>query len=334
MFKNVIIKLTNNGHDVSITINTKDILEQLMLTEKVPFLNILKNRRSNNSRFSAMLTLLKKEYCIFKLQRKQRYEIFVGTETALAHIGWIFRIKTFIMVEDDASVIPEAAMLSFPFAQYIVSPVSCDLGRWSEKKISYEGYQKLCYLHPKYFTPLRNKIRGAMRSELRYFMIRVSALSAYHDNRTSGFTLDILRTIVNILKDHGEIIISTEKQLPSEFSQYLFGAKLSEIHHYLYFSDLLIADSQSMCVEAAVLGTPSLRLSDFAGKIGVLEELEHKYKLTYGFNLSETGKLYKKLAELLSVNDLRNIWQARRQKMLSEKIDVTAFWTKLIENAS
>ncbi len=35
-----------------------------------------------------------------------------------------------------------------------------------------------------------------------------------------------------------------------------------------------------MIAEAAVLGTPSIRFNDFVGKLGYLEDLEHKYGLT------------------------------------------------------
>jgi predicted glycosyltransferase len=42
-----------------------------------------------------------------------------------------------------------------------------------------------------------------------------------------------------------------------------------------------------MAVEAAMLGTPSVRFSSFSGKIRVLEELEHTYKLTVGILPSE-----------------------------------------------
>ena len=87
-----------------------------------------------------------------------------------------------------------------------------------------------------------------------------------------------------------------------------------------------------MAVEAALLGTPSIRFNDFAGKISVLEELEHKYGLTYGIPSSQPDRLYSTVRELLSMPSVRGEFQARRQVMLSEKIDVTAFFTWFIEN--
>ncbi|HAF29699.1 MAG TPA: hypothetical protein DCG75_11695 [Bacteroidales bacterium] len=87
-----------------------------------------------------------------------------------------------------------------------------------------------------------------------------------------------------------------------------------------------------MCVEAAVLGTPSLRYSNFAGKIGVLEELEQLYELTYGFPVSKSNALLEKLDNLLKIESIKLLWHQKRDKMLRDKIDVSAFWTWLIDN--
>jgi len=87
-----------------------------------------------------------------------------------------------------------------------------------------------------------------------------------------------------------------------------------------------------MAAETSVLGTSSLRFNDFVGKLGYLEDLEHTYGLTYGIKSSEPEKLINKINELLNMPNLKEEWQNRRQKMLSEKIDVTAFMVWLIEN--
>jgi predicted glycosyltransferase len=104
------------------------------------------------------------------------------------------------------------------------------------------------------------------------------------------------------------------------------------MHHVLAMSSLLISDSQSMSVEAAMLGVPSLRYSSFAGKISVLEELEHKYNLTYGIQIGKEEELMRKLDFLLSMKNLSLEFQTRRQRMHADKIDVTAFMVWFIEN--
>jgi predicted glycosyltransferase len=85
-------------------------------------------------------------------------------------------------------------------------------------------------------------------------------------------------------------------------------------------------------MEAAMLGIPSIRFSDFAGKISVLEELEHVYKLTFGITPDEPQNLLNLIKDLLSNPNLSSEFQTRRQAMLSKKIDVTAFLVWFIEN--
>ncbi len=76
----------------------------------------------------------------------------------------------------------------------------------------------------------------------------------------------------------------------------------------------------------------SIRFNDFVGKLGYLEELEHKYGLTYGIKTSEPEKLFQKIDDLLKIPGLKEKWQKRRQKMLQNKINVTAFMVWFIEN--
>ena len=97
---------------------------------------------------------------------------------------------------------------------------------------------------------------------------------------------------------------------------------------------MLIGDSQTMTSEAAVLGTPAIRCNTFVGKISYLEEEEHKYGLTYGFRPENSDAMFAKIEELIAISDLKKEWQRRRQKMLADKIDVTAFQVWFIENYS
>ena len=82
-----------------------------------------------------------------------------------------------------------------------------------------------------------------------------------------------------------------------------------DIHHVITFASLYIGDSQSMAVEAAMLGVPSIRFNDFAGKISVLEELEHKYGLTYGIKTDQPERLFEKINELLAMPNLKVLKQ-------------------------
>ncbi len=59
---------------------------------------------------------------------------------------------------------------------------------------------------------------------------------------------------------------------------------------------------------------------------------KYKYGLTFGIKTSEPQRLFDKIEELINTPNIKEEWQKRRQKMLSEKIDVTAFMVWFVEN--
>lgn len=56
-----------------------------------------------------------------------------------------------------------------------------------------------------------------------------------------------------------------------------------------------------------------------------------KYGLTFGFHPDDFEKLLQKLNELLKLPDLKEQWQARRQKLLRDKINLAAFMVWFVE---
>jgi predicted glycosyltransferase len=96
------------------------------------------------------------------------------------------------------------------------------------------------------------------------------------------------------------------------------------------FATLFIGDSQTMTSEAAVLGTPALRMNSFAGRISYLEEEERTYHLTYGYRPDQFDKMMSKIDELLAFQDLKKEWLCRRDYMLKEKTDITGFLLQII----
>lgn len=323
-FKNIVKQLRQRKHEILYLIKTKDILEKLLLNDDQEFINILpKGRRS--TREGILIGLLKRDLRLFKIARKEKPDLMIGTDTSLTHVGKILSIPALTVLEDDYYIIKPFAKLTFPFSSKIIAPVSCDCGKWNSKKISYSGYMKLAYLHPNSFQPTQMNSR-------KYFLIRISGLDAYHDFNVDGFKDEILKRLIKLLSPHGEVKLLSENNLGQEFLKYSFNINPNNIHNYLFNAELLISDSQSMTMEAAMLGIPSIRFSDFVGRIGVLEELEHKYKLTFGVHTSEPEKLFQIIYNLLNISNLKKEFQKRRQNMLLDKIDVTAFMVWFIEN--
>lgn len=332
LFKNVIANLsTNKEHTIATVIKSKDVLESLLQSEGINYTNLLPEGRKND-KFSIFKGVLK---CIVRLYKFSKYfkpHILVGTSVEISYVGRFLGIPSINVNEDDFNAVPYYSYLAYPFANYIVAPKSCPTGRWEDKTIHYEGYHELAYLHPNNFKPDRSILKKYINSIRPYSLIRLSSLNAHHDFGISGLSKEVLQGIINKLERTSDVYITSEQVLYPEFKKYQLPVPPQHIHHIISFAKIFIGDSQTMAAEAAVLGVPSIRINDFVGKLGYLDELEKKYQLTFGVKPSEKQNLFTVIDELISNNRLSEEWEFKRDKMLSDKIDVTNFLTWLISS--
>ncbi len=333
LYKNVAKNLKNDGHEVFILIKTKDILEDLLKQSGLPYYNILKEAH-RKSQMGVLYDMLVRDFRILRFVRKHKIDLLTGSTPEVAQVGWMTRKYRVNTGEDDMRIVPLFQKMAGPFVQTMLSPETCDNWKLEPKTVKYAGYHKLAYLHPNQFTPDKSVVEKYFSTERPYFILRFAKLKAYHDiaSDAHGINTEIAQHLIDMLLPHGDVYITSERELEPQFEKYRLQINPLDIHHVLAFAKLYVGDSQSMAVEAAMLGTPSLRFNDFAGKIGVLEELEHKYELTFAIPSSKPQRLYDKVNEWLEMEDLSETFQARRLKMLSDKIDVTAFFTWFIEN--
>lgn len=327
--KHTIKKLREDGNEVRILIKTKDILEQLLKEDGLEYTNIQENVRKN-SKWGILSASLKRTWAVYMEARWFKADILTGTDSSIAQAAWLLRKPAITTLEDDVEIVMNLAKLTYPFTTNILVPTVCRVGKWERKKIGYAGYMKLAYLHPNYFKPDKG-ILAKYGISGKYILVRLAKLSAHHDAGIKGLNTKLVDNIIDIATKNGfKVFISSESGIEERLKPYLLNIKHTDIHHLMAFASLLISDSQSMSVEAAMLGTPNLRYSDFSGRISVLEELEHNYGLTLGIKANEPKRLIVQTEEILSNGSVAAEYQSKRIKMLEEKIDVTAFLTWFI----
>jgi len=326
--KNTYFELKKQGHQVFVTVKEIPAAIDLLNKFEIPF--ILLDRKRDSLLGKALLQIIYNLKTFWLVWRKN-IKIGFGSSTTLAQISKITPMKSVIMDDDDDDVEPLFVKYGHRFADVILSPN--DTRRASPKTIFYAGYHELAYLHPNYFTPNPEILKeiGVTENEP-YFVLRFNAFKAHHDVGVQGLSLENKRKLIQKLEKIGKVFITTERNIDDEFLPYQLKLSSEKIHSLLYYATMFIGDSQTMTSEAAVLGTPSVRCNTFVGKITYLEEEEHKYGLTYGFLPEKSDKMFAKIDEILAEKDLKKSWQEKRQKMLSEKIDVTKFFTWFIEN--
>lgn len=329
-FKHSIKILKDDGNKVRILIKTKDILEQLLKEDGQEYHNIQDTVRKS-TKWGILSASLKRTWAVYREAQKFNADILIGTDSSIAQAGWLLHKPAITTLEDDVDVIKNLARLTYPFSTTILVPMVCSVGKWNKKKIGYEGYMKLAYLHPNYFKPDKDVVEnyGIVG---KYVLIRLAKLTAHHDVGIKGLNRGLVEGIIDLAESNGyQIFISSETEIDEHFLKYQLRIKHTDIHHVMAFASLLISDSQSMSVEAAMLGVPNLRFSDFSGRISVLDELENVYGLTKGIKTNDSKRLIDETEHFFAMQDAKTAFEEKRHRMISDKIDVTGFLTWFIE---
>ncbi len=339
MFKYLAKMLQADGHETQFIISNKDVLEDLLKEDNVPYIKLQQRRNRKKNVLSVMLNgiidMLEKDFLLLKHVRRSRPDIMLGTDISIGHVSMLTQIPSLFFNEDDYEINKAACILSYPFVSGIIAPDVCNVGKlFKRKKISYCGYQKLAYIHPNYFNADRQIVIQNVGKEDSFFIIRLVSLTAGHDisGKHCGLDNDTLAQLISILEPKGKVFISSERALPKEFHDYQLNVSPSKIHHLMQYATLFIADSQSMCFEAGLMGVPYIRFNDFVGKISVLNQVENKYHLGYGVKTTEVDKLLELSRTLIEQPDLKEQWKQKKNHLLKEKINVNLFWKWLIEN--
>jgi uncharacterized protein len=334
LFKNVILSLKEKKHNVIVLIKKKDILQYLLEKSQIEFINIQPGGRGD-SKFGIALGLLKRNWSVFWSCRKHRPDLMIGTSAEITHVGKVLNIPSIVVNEDDYDAVPLFTKFAYPWADHILAPVSCPTGpvggEWEKKTVHYDGFHELAYLHPDFFSPTKDNLIGKIDFTRPFAIMRFAKLTAHHDEGKHGLSTKVVQSVIDILGDKYNVYITSERELESEFEPYRINFDPIHIHHALYFADMYIGDSQTMAAEAAVLGTPAVRFSDFVGKLGYLSEIEDVYNLGFGIKTFAPDELYKVVSELVRNPNTKRIWKGRREKLLKEKINVSRFIVDLIE---
>jgi uncharacterized protein len=338
VFKYTVIKLRQLGLTVLYVIREKDVLEKLLISENVEYVKISEKSTRKSNVFSVIsngiIELINQDFSLFKLVKKWKPNLMIGTDIAITHIGSLLGIPSFVFNEDDYEINRLFCRSAYPFATKIIAPNVCSVGKFQKKKISYNGFQKMAYLHPDYFQPNRNQVKEIFRKNEKYFVVRLVSLTSGHDieGKHTGLSEPIVDSLIKELRPHGMIYISSETKLNKKYEEFRLNIEPNKMHHIIAFASIFIGDSQTMCAEAGLLGTPFIRYNDFVGKIGYLNEIENKYGLGFGITTNKPKMVLEKTRSILSIPNSKIIWQEKKEKIFKDKIDVAQWYTDLIVN--
>lgn len=330
LYRNFIWEMEKRDHQFWITVKNVLSSKKLLQLYGIPFIEIGDKK---DSLLGKALSQLKYNWKLLRLVQNKNIDIGMGTSITVAHVSKLTKMRSVVFDDDDDQVEPLFTYFAHPFSDYLLSPDVLKNKRRKQSTIYYSGYHELAYLHPNRFSPDPSILTQlGLRTVDPYFVLRFNAFKAHHDVGAKGLSLESKRRLVDLLEKKGRVFITTEKEIDPEFQKYQLRIAPDKIHSLLFYATLLVGDSQTMTSEAAVLGTPALKCNTFAGRLSVPNELEEKYRLCFSWPPSGFESLLEKITELLKQPDLKAIWRERRENMLRDKIDVTAFMVWFVEN--
>ncbi len=324
-YKNLIRNLEEDGHEVKLTARDKDVTLQLMNAYGFQYDNIGKYYQGF---LRKALGLVEKDFKLLKIARKFKPDILTGCfDIYGAHVAKIIGKPSFYFTDSEPARLYN--LLAFPFTAVVFTPTGYTGKIPSKKHVRYNGYHELAYLHPNYFKPNPDTLEGLDVDKNDYAVLRFVAFRATHDFRHKGFSMEMKREIIEELQKHCEIFITSESELPRGFEKYRIPLPPHRIHDLLHYAKILVCDSQTMATEAGILGTPAIRSNTLVGTMSNFRELQEKYGLVYSYQ--DPRKALEKALELLENENLKKKWEVKREKLLRDKIDVTAFMKDFFE---
>lgn len=325
-FRNLISALNDDGHETQILasdyIGTRNLLNEL----DIDYTLFAEGLESKAKKIYGLPLLLLRA---IRILRNEPPDLVFGFGVYSTFTGALLRKPSIVFTDSEHT--PMQLLLQIPLADSIITP-SCFRRNLGRNHVRVDSFKELAYLHPGYFEPDAGVLeRMDVNQGEDYAILRFNGFYGMHDVGVKGFTLDHKRALVKALSESARVFISSESSIPQDLREYELKIPKSMIHHALYYSRLIVADTGTMVTEAAILGTPAIRLSMFNGRreVGNFRELEERYGLVR--NLTNPDEVTSVAQGFVTDSTLKSEWRRRAALMISEKTDLTQYLVSFVE---
>jgi predicted glycosyltransferase len=328
-FKNPIKLWEEWGHRVLIVTREKEITHQLLDELNIPYLPLSKQQTGKLAQaFELLVRWIKTGFLI----KKHKADIAIsisGISTAVpARLCGIASIT--VQDTEDAAV---TNAIAFRFSDRVLTPTTFLKQSDFANITTYNAFHELAYLHPHWFTPDKTVLRQfQVSAEEKYVVIRLVKWKALHDINEHGINEAHLQEIIDHVAGKGyRVFLSSERPLSACFERYHIRGPLSQVFHLMAFSQGYIGESPTMAVETVILGKPAVLINSRVSHLGNMVELQEKYGLLYNAERYEDAVPF--LQQEFFSPDLRQRVEAARERLLQEKMDISAWIAELVVNS-
>jgi predicted glycosyltransferase len=317
-FRNFCAELGRRGHEVCIAARDKDRSTELLDSYGLPY-HLLSVQRPGGLWMGA--EMVQRTSRLLRLARSFRPDVMTGIMgPSIAVAGRLLRVPAVVFYDTEFAV--QTNRFVYPLAYSVCTP-DCYQGPVPGRHVTYAGYHELAYLHPARFQPDPDRLAGfGIEPGTAYSVVRFVSWQAVHDRRERGLTAAQKRQLVDVLARHGRVVVSSEALLPADLAALATTGPVQDVHHLLAFAQLVVGESATMSSEAAVLGVPAVFIAT-TGR-GYTDDQERRYGLVRHFTEDHYAEAIATIEELFAGGP-RETGARSREKLLAEKIDVTAW---------
>ncbi len=323
-FRNFHAEMTERGHEVFITARDKDRSVELLRAYDLPYREISQQKDG----YGLAVEMGQRTARLMRVMRAVRPDVMTGIMgPSIAVAGRLLGVPSVVFYDTEFAT--QTNRVVFPLAHSVCTP-DCYQAKVRGRHRQYRGYHELAYLHPNRFQPDPARVAEfGVDPDEPYSIVRFVSWQAVHDRQELGLTAKQKQHLVEVLQRRGRVLISSEAPLSGDLAELEVRGPVAGIHHLIAHAQLVLGESATMSSEAAVLGVPAVFIAT-TGR-GYTDDEERRYGLVRHFTDTQYDVAVSDIEDLLATP--RSVWEAARQRLLDEKIDVTQWMIDYFETS-
>ncbi|WP_440771629.1 DUF354 domain-containing protein [Natronorubrum sp. DTA28] len=322
-FKHVVRDLESGGHDVHVFAREKGVAGRLLDAYDIDHELLC---GEPDGWLGLGLTQLSYEVRLLRRARAIDPAYIVSSHgIAATHVATLVGAESHVYI-DTETAINTGNRLTLPFADALYTPESFR-EEYGDDHVTYPGYHELAYLHPDRFEPDPSVLRRhGVDPDERYAVLRFGAWNGNHDVGKVGISPEGRCEIVDLLGADGRVYVSAEGDGSIPSGGESLPIPPEAFHHLLAFADIVVGEVATTTLEAGVLGTPTVRISPFAGasEMGKFQDLE-EHGLVQSFHTTREAEGIEAIERLSRDPNAAETWASRRETLLEGTIDVSEY---------
>lgn len=320
-------RLVDAGHEVLVVGRDKDVTLRLLEAFDIPHLT--HGKSGHNSMFGQAKELVGRVLFLVREGRRFRPDVILTRNPAGVQAARLLG-TTGIFDTDDGRSVGVHYYAAAPFARIITAPDAI-AESFGKKERRYPSYKALAFLHPDLYTPTDPRAELGLEPGERYSVIRLVAHDASHDRGIRGLDREAVQRITELAGSIGPVFATVEPGAEAADIVRKLEIAPERLHDVLAHASVVVGDSQSVIVEAALLGTPAFRINTFALRESPFTEMSRKYDIAHSFPPDQIDAALGAIADALRP-EAKEEWARKREVLLADKVNLTDWYWDLVHD--